>query len=159
MTFRKGPQLLLGHIQRLGPLDAAAAVAQEIPPAEELLAADLVQNDGGIGRVDYPHADLERQVRLDQAGHDIAVRPLRGENQMDPGRAAHLRDPPHQSLKLLLLFLAGQDEVAELIEDDHMVGDVGAAAGEAGGVEEEVRQVTPLISASPPLPRRHRVRH
>lgn len=108
----------------LSPLDALAAVTEEIASPEKLLPAGLVENDGGIGGIDHPHADLEREIGLDQAGEDVAIRPLSRQHKMNVCGTAFRREPDNERFELLLLLLPRRDESRELAEGEDLVRDV-----------------------------------
>ena len=76
------------------------------------------------GRVeDRPRVDLgghrerdpAREVGLDQAGHDVDRRPLRGEDHVDARGARLLGEPDDRVLDVLAL---AHHQVGELVDDD-----------------------------------------
>ncbi len=61
-------------------------------------------------------------TRLDEAGHDVGARALRGHDEVDTRRTAELRDANDARLDILP---GDHHEVGELVDDDDEVGHLG----------------------------------
>ena len=73
------------------PFPAAEKSKSPLPksfslPMESKIVRESMR-DGDLKR------DARRKIGFDQTGDDIHRRPLRGENQMNPGRSGFLRQP------------------------------------------------------------------
>ena len=77
--------------------------------------------------------DARRNVRLDEAGDHVDRRTLRGEDQVDAGRARLLREARDQLLDLLA---GDHHQVGELVDHDHDAAAAPRAAPGLSGVSE-----------------------
>ena len=87
--------------------------------ADQLLRTRLVEDDAAVAELECGEREPRRHVGLDQAGHDVDRGPLRGEHQVDAGRAGELGDADDR-----VLDVARRDhhQVGELVDDDEEVG-------------------------------------
>ena len=65
--------------------------------------------------------DAARDVRLDDAGDDVGARRLRGDDEVNAGRARHLRDARDRAFHV---GRRGLHQVGQLVDDDDDVGHV-----------------------------------
>ncbi len=88
---------------------------QHVAVAEQLLGAHLVEDGARVDLGRDLEGDAGRDVGLDQAGDDVHRGPLRGQDQVDAGRARLLRQPGDQFLHLLAHH---HHHVGQLVDDD-----------------------------------------
>ena len=63
--------------------------------------------------------DPARDVRLDHAGDDVGSRRLRGDDEVNPGGARHLRDPGDRALHV---SRRGLHQIRQFVDNDDDVG-------------------------------------
>ncbi len=103
----------------LAPVDLGE---EHVAVAGELLGAHLIDDDPAVDARGNVEGDAVGDVRLDQAGHHVGAGALRGDDEVDAGRAAQLGNADDARLDVLA---RDHHEVGELIDDDHEVGDLG----------------------------------
>jgi hypothetical protein len=93
---------------------------EHVPAPEELFRTGHVDDGAGVDGRRGSKRDASGDVRLDQPGDDVHRRPLRAEDEVDPGRTGELRDA-----RDLLLHLDRrlEHEVRQLVDDEHHVRD------------------------------------
>jgi hypothetical protein len=116
VTVNSPLDLGVGHERAVHAADApAAGHVEHVALAEQLLGALLAEDGAAVDLRRDLEADAGREVRLDGAGDDVDRGALRRHDEVDAGRARHLREALHRRLDLL----AGDDhQVGHLVDDD-----------------------------------------
>ncbi len=83
--------------------------------AKQLLGTNLVQNGAGIDPRRHLKRDSRRNIRLDQSGNHVHGRSLRGQDQMNAGRPALLRQSCDEFFHL---FAHDHHQVRQFVDDD-----------------------------------------
>src|SRR5689334_21688401 len=103
-----------------GAMDSANAPAghhvEHVALAEQLLGALFTQNGPAVDLARHLEGDARREVRFDRAGDDVDGRTLRRGDEMDAGRARHLRQTLHRTFDF---FAADHHQIGNLVDDDH----------------------------------------
>ena len=93
-------------------------LVEHVAAADEVLGARRVEHGPRVDVRGHRERDARRDVGLDQAGHDVDRRPLRGEHEVDADRARLLGDLDDRVLDLAAL---AHDQVGQLVDDQHDV--------------------------------------
>ena len=112
-----GLDLVLTHPRALDPPRDARGrrEQQEVAPADEALGAGLVEDDTAVGERRDREGEPRGDVRLDDAGDHVDRRPLGGDDEVDPHRPRHLRDPAD---RLLDVARGDHHQVVQLVHHD-----------------------------------------
>ena len=97
----------------------AARHIEHVALAEQLLGALLAENGAAVDLGGDLEADAGGEVRLDGARDDVDARALRRRDEVDAGRARHLREALHRGLDVLARH---HHQVGHLVDDDDDVG-------------------------------------
>ena len=101
------------HAHRSGEIDR---LVEHVAAADEVLRTRLVEDRPAVHVGGHREGDPTGHVGLDQPGHHVDARALRGEDQMDPDGARLLRDLDDGILHLATF---AHDQVGQLVDDEH----------------------------------------
>ena len=91
---------------------------EHVAHAEQLLRSLFAENGAAVDLGSDLKTDTGREVGFDYAGNDVNRRSLRRQNQVNAGRARHLR----QTLNRRFHFLAGhQHQIGHFVDHDHNI--------------------------------------
>src|SRR6476661_1180172 len=108
--------LLVGAKRAVNTADASAARhVEHVALAKELLCTLLAQNGAAVDLGSDLEGDAGRKIGLDRTGDDVDRRSLRRQDDMQSGRARHLRETLHGAFDVL----AGDHHQVGHLVDDH----------------------------------------
>ena len=87
---------------------------EHVAAAEQLLGAVAVEDRARVDLRRHAERDASRQIGLDEARDDVDRGALRGEDQVNPDGAGHLREAADRFLDLVARH---HHQVRELVDD------------------------------------------
>lgn len=114
---------ILGAQQwRLQSHGFADSLEQQVSAAQQPLRLRHAQEHRRFQSLAGLQADAEGKIGFDHALDDFAARSLRGQHQMDSGRAGLLAQPRHQALQYFAPLAIAEHQVGVFIADANHPG-------------------------------------
>src|SRR5207247_2498887 len=119
--FNQAANFIIGyeHALRADQSRSARREIKHVALAKQSIGAVFIENNATVDLARDLKRDPARNVRLDHAGDDIGPRRLGGENNVNAGRARHLRDARDRALHVRW---RGLHQVGQFVDDYDDVG-------------------------------------
>ena len=119
--------LMVGNKRPLNPhgFRIADRIKEHIALAQQLFRSVHINDGSGIGTGGHIKGNPARYIGFNQAGDNINRRPLGRNNQMQPGRSGHLRQPANRILNFIGSY---HHQIRQLINNNHNLRELGCIA-------------------------------